>query len=86
MKKMKGRTRGVEDFSGNGAVKKNGAIRQSASAPVFKHPKTDLEAAIQRMSIFSILRPSATLVLTASVTLKRSTLPPHDLSAARAID
>ena len=48
MKKMKGRTRGVEDFSGNGAVKKNGAIRQSASAPVFKHPKTDLEAAIQR--------------------------------------
>src|SRR4029079_10316083 len=48
MKKMKGMTRGVEDFSGNGAVKKNGAIRQSASAPVFKHPKTDLEAAIQR--------------------------------------
>jgi len=48
MKKMKGRTRGVEDFLGNGAVKKNGAIRQSGSAPVFKHPKTDLEAAIQR--------------------------------------
>jgi PAS domain S-box-containing protein len=48
MKKMKGRTRGVEDFLGNGAVKKNGAIRQSANAPVFKHPKTDLEAAIQR--------------------------------------
>ena len=35
-------------FSGNGAVRKNGAIRQSASAPVFKHPKTELEAAIQR--------------------------------------
>ena len=33
MKKMKGRTRGVEDFLGNGAVRKNGAIRQSASAP-----------------------------------------------------
>src|SRR6476660_4740853 len=48
MKKMKGRTRGVEDFLGNGAVRKDGAIRQSASAPVFKHPKTDLEAAIQR--------------------------------------
>ena len=48
MKKMKGRTRGVEDFLGNGAVRKNGAIGQSASAPVFKHPKTDLEAAIQR--------------------------------------
>jgi PAS domain S-box-containing protein len=48
MKKMKGRTRRVEDFLGNGAVRKNGAIRQSASAPVFKHPKTDLEAAIQR--------------------------------------
>ena len=48
MKKMKGRARGLENFSGNGAVRKNGAIRQSASAPVFKHPKTDLEAAIQR--------------------------------------
>jgi len=48
MKKMKGRTRKLEKFSGNGAVRKNGAIRQSASAPVFKHPKTELEAAIQR--------------------------------------
>ena len=48
MKKIKGRTRGLEKFSGNGAVRKNGAIRRSASAPVFKHPKTELEAAIQR--------------------------------------
>jgi PAS domain S-box-containing protein len=48
MKKMKGRTRGLENFSGNGAVRKNGANRQSASAPVFKHPKAELEAAIQR--------------------------------------
>src|SRR5256885_13436659 len=48
MKKMKGRTRGLEKFSGNRTVGKNGAIRQSASAPVFKHPKTELEAAIQR--------------------------------------
>src|SRR5438270_10274560 len=48
MKKMKGRTRGLEKFSGNSTVRKNGAIRQSASAPVFKHPKTELEAAIQR--------------------------------------
>src|SRR5256884_8023336 len=48
MKKMKGRTGKLEKFSGNGAVRKNGAIRQSASAPVFKHPKTELEAAIQR--------------------------------------
>jgi PAS domain S-box-containing protein len=48
MKKIKGRTRGLKNFSGNGAVRKNGAIRQSASAPVFKHPKTELEAAIQR--------------------------------------
>jgi PAS domain S-box-containing protein len=48
MKKMKGRTRELEKFSGNGAVRKNGAIRQSASAPVFKHPGTELEAAIQR--------------------------------------
>src|SRR6202040_4446575 len=38
----------LEKFSGNGAVRKNGAIRQSASAPVFKHPGTELEAAIQR--------------------------------------
>ena len=45
---MKGRTRGLEKFSGNSTVRKNGAIRQSASAPVFKHPKTELEAAIQR--------------------------------------
>ncbi len=48
MKKMKGRTRGLEKILGNGAVRKNGAIRQSASAPVFKHPKTELETAIQR--------------------------------------
>ena len=48
MKKIKGRTRGLEKFSGNRTVRKNGAIRQSASAPVFKHPKTELEAAIQR--------------------------------------
>src|SRR5438445_2927822 len=48
IKKMKGRTRGLEKFSGNRTVGKNGAIRQSASAPVFKHPKTELEAAIQR--------------------------------------
>jgi PAS domain S-box-containing protein len=48
MKKMKGRTRGLKNFSGDGAVRKNGASRQSASAPVFKHPKTKLEAAIQR--------------------------------------
>ena len=45
---MKGRARGLENFSGNGAVRKNGASRQSASAPVFEHPKTELEAAIQR--------------------------------------
>jgi PAS domain S-box-containing protein len=48
MKKIKRRTRALEKFSGDGAVRKNGAIRRSASAPVFKHPKTELEAAIQR--------------------------------------
>src|SRR5439155_19164286 len=48
MKTMKARTRGLEKFSGNRTVGKNGAIRQSASAPVFKHPKSELEAAIQR--------------------------------------
>lgn len=31
-----------------GAVSKNGATKRSASAPVFKIPKTELEAAIQR--------------------------------------
>src|SRR5437899_8191395 len=48
MKKIEGRTRGLEKFSGNRTVRKNGAIRQSASASVFRHPKTELEAAIQR--------------------------------------
>ena len=35
-------------FSANGAVRKNGATKRSASAPVFKPPKTELEAATQR--------------------------------------
>jgi len=48
MKKIKGRTRRLENFSGNGAARKNGAIRKSTGAPVFKHPRTELEAAIQR--------------------------------------
>ena len=42
MKKIKGGPRRLEKFSGNGAAK------DSASAPVFKYPKTELEAAIQR--------------------------------------
>jgi PAS domain S-box-containing protein len=48
MKKIKAKTRGLESFLGNRAVRKNGAIRQSPGAPVFKHPRTELEAAIQR--------------------------------------
>ena len=36
------------NFSGNGEVRKAGATKRSASAPVFRHPKTELEAAIQR--------------------------------------
>ena len=35
-------------FSANGALRKNGATKRSASTPVFKHPKTELEAATQR--------------------------------------
>jgi PAS domain S-box-containing protein len=48
MKKMKGQSRGLGKFSGNWATRKNGATRHSASAPVFKHSGTELEAAIQR--------------------------------------
>ena len=45
---MKAAPRASRKFSGNGEVRRNGVTRQSASAPVFKHPKTELEAAIQR--------------------------------------
>jgi len=48
MKKMKAAPRASREFSGNGEARKDGATKQSASAPVFKHPKTELEAAIQR--------------------------------------
>jgi len=48
MKKMKGESRGPRKFSANGAARKNDATSSSASAPVFKHPGTELEAAIQR--------------------------------------
>jgi len=48
MKKIKRGSRGLGKFSGNGAVRKNGATKYSASAPVFKHPRTALETAIQR--------------------------------------
>ena len=45
---MKGASHAPRKFSANGAVRKNGATKRSASAPVFKIPKTELEAAIQR--------------------------------------
>jgi len=48
MKKMKGAPRASRKFSGNGEVRRDGETKQSAIAPVFKHPKTELEAAIQR--------------------------------------
>jgi PAS domain S-box-containing protein len=48
MKKMKATPGGSREFSGNGEVRKNGATRQPRSAAVSKHPKTELEAAIQR--------------------------------------
>ena len=48
MKTMK-TTRGApREFSANGAVRKDGATKPSTSAPVFKHPKTELEATSQR--------------------------------------
>jgi PAS domain S-box-containing protein len=45
---MKGASHAPKKFSANGAVRKNGATKRSASGPVFKHPKTELEAATQR--------------------------------------
>src|SRR4029450_6517152 len=44
----KAASRASRKFSVNGADRKDGATKRSASAPVFKHPKTELEAAIQR--------------------------------------
>src|SRR4029077_16659127 len=48
MKNVKRASHAPRKFSANGAVRKNGATRQSRSAAVSKHPKTELEAAIQR--------------------------------------
>ena len=48
MKKMKPAPDGPLELSDNGEVRKDGAMTRSASAPVFKYPKTELEAAIQR--------------------------------------
>src|SRR5580765_7542164 len=47
-KKKKRASHAPRKFSANGAVRKNGATKRSASAPGFKIPKTELEAAIQR--------------------------------------
>src|SRR5512132_2976538 len=48
MKNMKRAPHRPRRFLANGAPRKNGATTRSASAPVFKHPKTELEAAVQR--------------------------------------
>lgn len=48
MKNTKRASHPPRKFSANGAVSKNGATKRSANVPVFKHPKTELEAAIQR--------------------------------------
>jgi PAS domain S-box-containing protein len=48
MKNVKAASRAPREFSANGVVRKNDATKPSANAPVFKHPKTELEAAIQR--------------------------------------
>jgi PAS domain-containing protein len=47
---MKATRRAPRKFSANGAVRKGGATKESASVPVFKHPhpKTELEATSQR--------------------------------------
>ena len=53
MKNMKRATRVPRKFSANGAVRRDGATKRSPRAPVFRHPKTKLEAAIQRyMDLF----------------------------------
>jgi len=50
MKKRKATRGAPREFSANGAVRKDGATKQSASAPIFKHlhPKTELETTSQR--------------------------------------
>jgi PAS domain S-box-containing protein len=48
MKNRKPASRALRNFSADGAVRKNAARKRAASAPVFKHPKTELEAAVQR--------------------------------------
>src|SRR6266550_2378091 len=48
MKNKKRASHALRKFSANGAVRKNVATKRPASAPVFKIPKTELEAAIQR--------------------------------------
>jgi PAS domain S-box-containing protein len=45
---MKAAASASRRFSANGEVTKNSATKRSVSAPVIKHPKTELEAAIQR--------------------------------------
>jgi PAS domain S-box-containing protein len=48
MKNRKRASHGPRRISPNGAVSKDGATKRLASAPVFRSPKTKLEAAIQR--------------------------------------
>ena len=48
MKNRKKASHAPRKFSANRTSRKNGATKRSASAPVFKIPKTELEAAIQR--------------------------------------
>ncbi len=48
MNKMKAVPRASWKLSGSEEVRKDGATKRSANVPVFKHPKAELEAAIQR--------------------------------------
>jgi PAS domain S-box-containing protein len=59
MKNMKRASHAPRKFSANEAVRKNGATKRSASTPVFKHPKTELEAATQRYVDLFELAPIA---------------------------
>src|SRR6476646_2875087 len=56
MKNMKRASHASRKFSGNGALRKNVATKQSASARV-SHPKTELEAATQRYADLFELAP-----------------------------
>ena len=50
MKKIKEPSQAPRESLANGEVKRDGATKRPARAGVFKHPKTELEAAVQRFA------------------------------------